>query len=110
MKKLVLTSSALIFAFGTTLSVPTMASAKKTPDVDIEEVCEQIAMDPRAVSAGLTEEECLEEAESGNAAKICQFLLSGDYLPDEVEGVRVNQGRCVSTLRHFQNDQRKAGN
>ena len=110
MKKLILSSSAMILAFGTTLSVPTMAPAQKTPDVDVEEVCEQIAMDPRAVTAGLTEEECLEEAESGNAAKICQFLLRGGFLPDELEGVSVNQGRCVSTLRHFQNDQRKAGN
>jgi hypothetical protein len=104
MRKLILKSSALSLAFGTALSVPTIALAQKTPDATIEQACAVVADES---NGELTVAECVEMASSGSPAEVCRFLREEGYLDRDVNGVSLNQGRCVSFLTHHQNDMRK---
>jgi hypothetical protein len=110
MKKLVLASSALMLTLATAVSVPTVASAQKTSELDMQEIqaaCTTATSTQEAMQEGFTMAACMDLAESGNAAEICRFLRDRDLLASNTFGVRGNMGGCVSNLRQYQNESRK---
>jgi hypothetical protein len=105
MNKLTLSMSALMLTFGTAVSVPTAAAAQRADAPTIEEVCGMAIMNPATGFA--TVDECVEFVETSDAVEVCKMLKSRGALDTEVDGKTLNQGRCVSFIKHVQNDARR---
>jgi hypothetical protein len=98
-------TSALMLTFGTAVSVTSAAAAQRSDAPTIEEVCGVAVMNPATGFA--TVDECVEFVETSDAIEVCKMLKSRGALDTEVGGKTLNQGRCVSFIKHVQNDARK---
>jgi hypothetical protein len=85
-----------MLTFGTALSVPTVAAAKKSSAPTATQVCQAVMADPD--SPFTTMAECMTFIMTADPVEVCQDLRRGGYLGE----YGYNQGNCVSYLRNLQ--------